>query len=86
MGLPRFSERSGTPLRFRAARWGLCLIVSSDDYHRIRRQYIIVEVVTARRLSGAIICPLGSAIGVALTGAPFKSARYGSPGSWSRSR
>ncbi|MBP2194539.1 hypothetical protein [Nocardia goodfellowii] len=48
----------------------LCLIVSSDDYNRIRRQYIIVEVVSDPISGDAIICDLGT-IGVALTGAPF---------------
>ncbi|MFI7004246.1 hypothetical protein [Nocardia sp. NPDC050175] len=44
--------------------------MSSDDYHRIRRQYIIVEVVTDPLSGDAIICPLGP-VGAALTGAPF---------------
>lgn len=48
----------------------LCLVVSSDDYNRIRRQFIIVEVVKADIAGDAILCDLGS-IGVALTGAPF---------------
>ncbi|MFR9751765.1 hypothetical protein ACL02S_12105 [Nocardia sp. 004] len=44
--------------------------MSSDDYNRIRRQYIIVEVVSDPMSGDAIICDLGP-VGVALTGAPF---------------
>ncbi|WP_040837863.1 Imm53 family immunity protein [Nocardia brevicatena] len=70
MASPRFGEvrnaRSGSVLPGGM----LCLIVSSDDYHRIRRQYIIVEVVSELLSGDAIICDLGP-VGAALTGAPF---------------
>ncbi|MFG1793555.1 hypothetical protein [Nocardia sp. NPDC049149] len=70
MPLPRFGEVWHAPSGSVLPGGMLCLIVSSDDYNRIRRQFIIVEVVADPLSGDAIICPLGS-VGVALTGAPF---------------
>jgi hypothetical protein len=67
---PRFGEVWNAPSGSVLPGGMLCLIVSSDDYHRIRRQYIIVEVVSEPLSGDAIICDLGP-VGVALTGAPF---------------
>ncbi|MET8651062.1 MULTISPECIES: hypothetical protein [Nocardia] len=71
MPSPRFGEVWHAPSGSVLPGGMLCLIVSSDDYNRIRRQYIIVEVVTDPLSGDAIICPLGPGIGVALTGTPF---------------
>ncbi|WP_067463230.1 hypothetical protein [Nocardia amamiensis] len=70
MATPRFGEVWHAPSGSVLPGGMLCLIVSSDDYNRIRRQYIIVEVVSDPLSGDAIICELG-AVGVALTGAPF---------------
>ncbi len=45
----------------------LWLIVSNDDYNRIRRRFVIVEVVSEPLSGDAIICDLGP-VGVAITG------------------
>lgn len=70
MAAPRFGEVWHAPSGSVLPGGMLCLIVSSDDYNRIRRQYIIVEVVSDPLSGDAIICDLGP-VGVALTGAPF---------------
>ncbi|MBF6226638.1 hypothetical protein IU470_16205 [Nocardia abscessus] len=70
MAAPRFGEVWHAPSGSVLPGGMLCLIVSSDDYNRIRRQYIIVEVVSDPLSGDAIICELGP-VGVALTGAPF---------------
>ncbi|MFI6959890.1 hypothetical protein ACIBJI_41310 [Nocardia sp. NPDC050408] len=70
MALPRFGEVWNAPSGSVLPGGMLCLIVSSDDYNRIRRQFIIVEVVSDPLSGDAIICDLGP-VGVALTGAPF---------------
>ncbi|MFD0000581.1 hypothetical protein [Nocardia sp. NPDC127526] len=70
MAAPRFGEVWHAPSGSVLPGGMLCLIISSDDYHRIRRQYIIVEVVSDPMSGDAIICDLGP-VGVALTGAPF---------------
>ncbi len=70
MALPRFGEVWNAPSGSVLPGGMLCLIVSSDDYNRIRRQFIIVEVLAEPLTGDAIICNLG-AVGVALTGAPF---------------
>ncbi|WP_329414765.1 hypothetical protein OG563_18445 [Nocardia vinacea] len=70
MAIPRFGEVWNAPSDSVLPGGMLCLIVSSDDYNRIRRQFIIVEVVSDPLSGDAIICDLG-ALGVALTGAPF---------------
>ncbi|WP_433635645.1 hypothetical protein [Nocardia sp. CA-120079] len=70
MALPRFGEVWNAPSGSVLPGGMLCLIVSSDDYNRIRRQFIIVEVVADPLSGDAIICDLGP-VGVALTGAPF---------------
>ncbi|WP_280491791.1 hypothetical protein [Nocardia asiatica] len=70
MAIPRFGEVWHAPSGSVLPGGMLCLIVSSDDYNRIRRQFIIVEVVTDPLSGDAIICDLGP-VGVALTGAPF---------------
>lgn len=70
MPQPRFGEVWNAPSGSVLPGGMLCLIVSSDDYNRIRRQYIIVEVVAEPLSGNAIICDLGP-VGVALTGAPF---------------
>jgi hypothetical protein len=70
MAAPRFGEVWHAPSGSVLPGGMLCLIVSSDDYNRIRRQYIIVEVVSDPLSGDAIICELGP-VGAALTGAPF---------------
>ncbi|WP_433622744.1 hypothetical protein [Nocardia sp. CA-120079] len=70
MAIPRFGEVWNAPSGSVLPGGMLCLIVSSDDYNRIRRQFIIVEVVADPLSGDAIICDLGP-VGVALTGAPF---------------
>jgi hypothetical protein len=70
MATPRFGEVWNAPSGSVLPGGMLCLIVSSDDFNRIRRQYIIVEVVSEFLSGDAIICDLGP-VGVALTGAPF---------------
>lgn len=70
MAIPRFGEVWNAPSGSVLPGGMLCLIVSSDDYNRIRGQYIIVEVVSERLSGDAILCDLGP-VGVALTGAPF---------------
>ncbi|WP_043736153.1 hypothetical protein [Nocardia asiatica] len=70
MAVPRFGEVWHAPSGSVLPGGMLCLIVSSDDYNRIRRQYIIVEVVSDPLSGDAIICELGP-VGAALTGAPF---------------
>ncbi|MEV0294459.1 hypothetical protein [Nocardia sp. NPDC050710] len=70
MAIPRFGEVWNAPSGSILPGGMLCLIVSSDDYNRIRRQFVIVEVVTDPLSGDAIICDLGP-VGVALTGAPF---------------
>ena len=70
MANPRFGEVWNAPSGSVLPGGMLCLIVSSDDFNRIRRQYVIVEVVADQLAGDAIICDLG-AVGVALTGAPF---------------
>jgi hypothetical protein len=77
MATPRFGEVWNAPSGSVLPGGMLCLIVSSDDFNRIRRQYIIVEVVAEPLTGDAILCDLGP-VGVALTGAPFTVG----PGWW----
>ena len=56
MANPRFGEVWNAPSGSVLPGGMLCLIVSSDDFNRIRRQYVIVEVISDALSGDAIIC------------------------------
>lgn len=68
MAVPRFGEVWLAPEGSLLPGGMVCLIVSNDDYHRITRRFVIVEVVRDSLTGDTIICNLGESLGVALTG------------------